>query len=116
MPNVFKSTGSQSIGTTTTTVYTAPAATTTTIIGVGVANRLTDGSVVEIDVIISKGGGGTGSGTETYVIRGAPVVSGSTIVPVGGDQKLVLETGNLLRVRSNVASSVDVIVSVLEIS
>jgi hypothetical protein len=33
---------------------------------------------------------------------------------VGGDQKLVLETGDLIRVVSDTASSVDTIVSVME--
>jgi len=37
-------------------------------------------------------------------------------VPIGGDQKLVLEAGDYLQVNSSVASSADVVLSVLEIT
>jgi hypothetical protein len=36
------------------------------------------------------------------------------LVPVGGDQKVVLETTDIIKVTSDTASSADVIVSVLE--
>jgi hypothetical protein len=37
-------------------------------------------------------------------------------VPIGGDQKLVLEAGDRLQVQMDGGSSADVIVSVLEIT
>ena len=45
-----------------------------------------------------------------------PVPSGSTVVLIGGDQKLVMETGELVKIKSSAASSVDVIMSILEIT
>jgi hypothetical protein len=44
------------------------------------------------------------------------VPPGSNIILVGGEQKVVLETGDSLTLRSNVASSVDIVLSALEIN
>ena len=45
-----------------------------------------------------------------------PIPAGSTVVLVGGDQKVVMQEGELLKVKSSAASSVDVIMSILEIA
>ena len=45
-----------------------------------------------------------------------PIPSGSTIVLVGGDQKLVLITGDLIKVKSSASASLDVVMSMLEIT
>ena len=49
-----------------------------------------------------------------YVVKAAEVYTGGTLVAVGGDQKLVLETGDIVKVKSDTASSVDTIISVME--
>ena len=53
---------------------------------------------------------------DTHLIKDAPVPSGSSIVIVGGDQKVVLETADSVKVVSSAASSVDVVMSILEIT
>ena len=53
---------------------------------------------------------------DTHLIKDAPVPSGGSIVIVGGDQKVVLETADSVKVSSNTASSVDVVMSILEIT
>ena len=108
MANAFKNAVSESIGTSSTDVYTAPASTTTTIIGATVANR-TSGTIT-VDVTLTD----TSSGTTVFLINDAPIPPGSSIVIVGGDQKVVLETGDRLTVVSDTASSADAIISVLE--
>jgi hypothetical protein len=50
------------------------------------------------------------------VVKDALIIPGSSNVLVGGEQKLVLETGDFLSVTSSLANSADVIVSVLEIT
>jgi hypothetical protein len=45
-----------------------------------------------------------------------PIPGGSTIILYGGDQKLVLEGGDMIKVRSSAATSCDVIMSILEIT
>lgn len=108
MASIFKSAIATNVGTTATTVYTAPASTTTTVIGLSLAN--TTGSQVTVDVTVTKGG------TTGYLVKSAPVPTGSSLVVVGGDQKVVLETGNLIQVRSSATTSVDAIISILEMT
>lgn len=115
MANTFKSYGSSSVGVTATAVYTVPAATTSTVIGASVANTNAS-TLVSVDVILSKGAGGTGTGNDFYLVKNAPITPGGSLVVIGGDQKLVMETGNVLKVVSTLAASVDVMVSALEIS
>ena len=52
--------------------------------------------------------------THAHVIKNAEIFEGGTLVVVGGDQKLVLETGDILKVISDTGNSVDVILSVME--
>lgn len=110
MANTFKNSVTGSIGTTTTTVYETPSSTSTTVIGVNVANVIA--SNISVSVIIVD----TSASQTRYLVKDALIVPGSSAVLVGGDQKLVLETGDLLRVVSSAATSADVVVSVLEIS
>lgn len=112
MASTFKSYVTPSIGTSANTVYNP---TTTgiqsTVIGMTVANRLT--VPISIDVQLDKGGTGTNVG---YVIKNGIVGVGGAIIVVGGDQKLVIEKDDKLKVTSNTASSADSTMSVLEIT
>ena len=110
MPNTFINRISGSIGTTETTIYTTPAVTTTTVIGVAVANRLQSNILVDVRILES------GSLNTAFLCTGSLIPPGSNIILVGGEQKVVLETGDSLRLRSNVASSADIVVSALEIN
>lgn len=105
MANAFKNYASASV-TTQTTVYTAPSATQSTVIGMSVAN--TSASVAAVSVQVTTGG------TTVYLIKSAPVPVGGALVPVGGDQKVVLEAGDAIKVTSD--QTVDVLLSALEIS
>jgi hypothetical protein len=49
-----------------------------------------------------------------FVVKNAEIFEGGALVAVGGDQKLVLETGDIIKVESDTASSIDTIVSVME--
>ena len=108
MANTFKNAVSSAIGTSQTSVYTVPASTTTTVIGLTVANITA--SAITVDVVITD----TSETTDVYLVKGAAVPVGGALVPVGGDQKIVLETTDIIKVTSDTASSADVIVSVLE--
>ncbi|MEK9894995.1 MAG: hypothetical protein VW518_01030 [Burkholderiaceae bacterium] len=110
MANSFKRKLSRSIGTSLTAVgsYTVGASTETTVIGLVVSN--TTASQVLVDATLNDGS------NDTYLIKQAPVPSGGAIVIVGGDQKVVLETNDSIKVKSDTASSVDVVMSILEIT
>lgn len=106
MANVFKNYVNQNVGTSAATVVTA--STATTVIGMTVANVSASPITVSVYVTISA--------TNYYLVKDATVPVGGALVPIGGDQKLVLENGDALKVVSSAATSADVIASVLEIS
>ena len=100
MANTFKNYTSASVGTGATTTYTVPSTTTSVMIGCNLANRTT--SQIKVDV----------QAAGAYVIKGAPIPSGSALSVLDG--KIILETTDTVVVTSDTASSCDVIVSVLE--
>ena len=53
---------------------------------------------------------------DTFLVKQATVPSGGSLVVVGGDQKVVLQTGDSIKVTSSAASSCDVMMSILEIT
>ena len=110
MANAFKNSITGSIGTTGVAVYTTPANASTTVIGVGIAN--VNSNNISVSVMVRD----TSANKAAYVVKDALIVPGSSEVLVGGEQKLVLETGDFLSVTSSLANSADVIVSVLEIT
>lgn len=108
MANTFKNSFSKDVGTSAATIYTAPAVTQTTLIGLSVAN--TTASPITCDAYV------TSSAVDYYLIKGATVPVGGSLVIVGGDQKVVLEAADALKVISSAASSADVVCSLLEIA
>jgi hypothetical protein len=108
MANSFKNNLTNSVGTSASNVYVCQAATQTTIIGMSVANKT--GTAITANVMVNSGG------TLCFLTHMAPIASGQTLVPIGGDQKLVLEAGDFINVQSSLTSSADVIVSALEIT
>lgn len=110
MANLFKNSVTGSIGITNTRVYQTPASTVSTVIGMSVSNIISNN--ISVSVTITDA-----SATQTrHLIRNGLITDGSSIVIVGGEQKVVLESGDFVSVVSSAAGSADVIVSVLEIS
>ena len=103
MANVFETFASASLGTALTAVgsHTCAGSTTETVIGLTVSNRTT--SAVKVDITYHNGS------TDFYIVKDAPVASGGALTPIGGDQKIVLTTGDSIKVKSNTASSVDAV-------
>tara|TARA_R110002126_G_scaffold43130_1_gene123864 strand:- start:381 stop:713 length:333 start_codon:yes stop_codon:yes gene_type:complete len=110
MANTFLNKTSQSIGTVTNRIgnYTVASATQTTIIGLTIANITA--TTMYVDCYHNDGA------TDTYLVKTAPIPSGGSLIVVGGDQKVVLETGDGIFVTSDTASSADVLMSILEIT
>ena len=109
MANSFKTVTDTAVGTSPATIYTCPASTETTIIGLNVANILT--STITVDVQLENN-----DGDNVYIVKDAIVPVGSSLVAVGGDQKIVMNASDILRITASQASAADVVVSVLEIS
>ena len=108
MANIFTSYMNKDVGASAATVVTVAASTQTTVIGMSCAN--TTVSPVTVDAYITR------SAVNYYLIEGATVPVGGALVIVGGDQKVVLITGDALKVVSSAATSIDVVTSVLNIT
>jgi hypothetical protein len=110
MANTFTRKLSRGVGTAAASIgsYTVAANTTVVIVGLTVTN--TSGSAITANVFINDGA------ANTSVVTNAPISSGASLVPIGGDQKIVLLTGDSLQVQSSAASSVDAILSIMEIT
>jgi len=110
MANAFKNKTQRQIGTSLTAIesYTVAGSTETTIIGLTISNTTT--SVIEVDATLNDGS------NDFYIVKNAPVPAGGALVAVGGDQKVVLMPGDSIKVKSDTATSADVIMSILEIT
>jgi len=110
MANVFARKLSTGVGTALTAVggYVVGSSTQTTVIGLTVSN--TTASTVDVDVTLNNGS------TDFYLVKNAPVPVGGALVPIGGNQKIVLVTGDSIKVNSSASSSIDAVLSVLEIT
>jgi len=116
MANEFKTFSAQNIDTSSTgktTLYTCPSSTETTIIGLNIANILS----VSITVTVEFYDGGAGSASNLrHIVKDAIVPVGSSLVVVGGDQKIVMNATDVLKVYASQDNSCDAVLSVLEIT
>jgi hypothetical protein len=114
MANAFLSETDTGIGTSPATILTCAAGTETTVIGLSVSNIVT--SQITVDVQLDASTRTSGAEDSVYIVKDAPVPVGGSLVVVGGDQKLVLEPGDTIKVTSSQASSADVVLSHLDIT
>jgi len=110
MANNFKNYFAGSVGTSSVDVYTVPSSTSATIIGMSISNIIT--TPISANVIVFN----STAANSLFMVKNATIAPGGALVPIGGDQKLVLEAGDKLQVQTGTATSADVILSVLEIS
>ena len=109
MANTFKNRTLRAVGTSPVDVGAVVAASTqTTLIGMTMANITT--GVINVTATLNDGT------NTTHIVKDAPIPTGGSLILLGGDQKVVLMTGDKVIVTSNTASSVDVIMSFLEIT
>ena len=108
MANTFKNEQVQDVTTGWSSIGSAVTTQQRTIIGMTIAN--TESSVISVEVVIYNGG------TRTYLVKDAPIPTGGALIVVGGDQKVVLENGDVIQVKSNTATSADVVMSLLDIT
>ena len=123
MANTFKAYSKSGVGTSLTTAYQLELGTgiaTKTAIVIGIALSNTHGSPINVDVYIDRPSAGTANSPteDVYLAKNIPIPSGSTLEVMAG-QKLIMEynsSGDAIKVKSDTASSLDVIVNALEIT
>ena len=104
MAQNFRRYTSNNVGTSPVTVFTANSY--DTIVGISVAN-ITTSSVVA-SVYINDGS------NDIYLVKDAPIPSGSALQVLDGGAKFVVQSGDALKVVSDTASSLDVWVSAVD--
>ena len=110
MANAFKTFTARDIDASSTTIYTCPSSTETTIIGLNIANIL--GVSITVTVELYDGGGND----PTHIVKDAIVPVGSSLVAVGGDQKIVMNATDILKIKGSQTDCCDAVLSVLEIT
>ena len=109
MANTFKLKTVNNIGTSDSDIYTVPSATQTTVIGMNLAN-ITSGAITADITLVNN------DGPNISIVKSAPIPGGGSLVAIGGDQKLVMEASDIIKVKSSAATSIDVALSILEIT
>ena len=108
MANTFKLKTKANVGVTTTAVYVVPSATTTVVIGVTLAN--TSGSSINVGVGVTRA-----STDDVKLMKNVPIPQGSSFEFMAGN-KVVLETTDTLTAVSDVNNSLDVALTIMEIT
>lgn len=94
----------RNIGTSATTIFTADSY--DTIVGVNISN--TTGSAVNASVYI------TNSTLDYYLIKNAPIPAGSALQVIDGGAKIIVQSGDALKIVSDTATSLDTVVSTVD--
>lgn len=113
MANTFKLKTKAGIDASLTTVYTVPSSTTTVIIGLTISNI--KGSSVTADAQIVTASTSGENADDVYVVKAIPLPAGSSVEVMAGN-KIVLETGDVIKVKGSVTDAVDAILSIMEIT
>ena len=108
MANTFKLKTKANVGVTTSNVYTVPSATTTVVIGGTLAN--TTGSSINVGVGVTRA-----STDDVNLMKNVPIPQGSSFEFMAGN-KVVLETTDTLTAESDVSNSLDVALTIMEIT
>ena len=113
MANTFKLKTKAGIDASLVTIYTVPGSTKTVIIGLTIAN--VKGSSVTADAQIVTASSSGENADNVYIAKSIPLPAGSSIEIMAGN-KIVLEAGDIVKVKSSVTDGVDAILSVMEIT
>ena len=111
MANTFKVDTKASVTTQVIThadaiIVTAGGSATLVLLSVLVSNK--SGTSADVDVFLV-----TNSGDDVYLVKSAPVPSGSSLELISGS-KVIMESSDILRIRTPTASALDASVSYLE--
>ena len=104
MAQNFRRYTSNDVGTSAATLFTADSY--DTVVGISVAN--VTASAVVASVYINDGA------NDIYLIKDAPIPSGSALQVLDGGAKFVVQSGDRIYVQSDTASSLDVWVSTVD--
>ena len=88
--------------------YTVGSGVTSIVLGLTLCN--TTGATINATVYVNNGA------NVYYIVKNAPITTGGALVPIGGDQKLVLQFNDNVYVKSDTVNSIDAYMSIMEIT
>ena len=110
MANTFKLKTKANVGVTTTNVYVVPSSPSTTTVVIGVTLANTSGSSITVGVGVTRA-----SSDDVKLMKNVPIPQGSSFEFMAGN-KVVLETTDTLSAESDVNNSLDVALTIMEIT
>ena len=113
MANTFKLKTKAGIDASLVTIYTVPSSTKTVIIGLTIAN--VKGASVTADAQVVTASSSGENADDVYLVKDIPLPAGSSIEIMSGN-KIVLEAGDVVKVRGSVTDAVDAMLSIMEIT
>jgi NDP-sugar pyrophosphorylase family protein len=110
MANTFFRKIQSNVGLTANTInsYTVQSGVTSIVLGLTLCN--TTGATINASVFVNNGA------NIHYIVKNAPITTGGALVPIGGDQKLVLQFNDNVKVQSDTVNSIDAFMSIMEIT
>ena len=108
MANSFKLKTKANVGVTTQNVYVVPSATTTTVIGITLANISGSGIIVGVGITRT-------AADNIKLLKNVPIPQGSSLEFMQGN-KVVLEASDTLTVNSYTNNSLDVALTIMEMT
>ena len=115
MANTFKLKTKAGVDASLVTLYTVPTSpsTTTVIIGLTIAN--VKGASVTADAQIVTASSSGENADDVYVVKDIPLPAGSSVEVMAGN-KIVLEPGDVVKVKGSTTNAVDALLSIMEIT
>ena len=104
MPQNFRRYTKNNVGTSVENVYTADSY--DTVVGIALTNVAA--TSINVDCYINDGS------NDIYMIKSAPIPVGSQLNLIDGGAKVVVQNGDVIKVKSDTASSCDVWVSAVD--
>src|SRR6056300_27685 len=89
------------------TLYTTPSATQTVVLGLAIANKNTQEVKVKVQFEDS-------TDSSTYQLLEDVAIPGNTTLETLAGQKYILEAGDILKVQADTATSLDVVLGIME--
>ncbi len=99
-------------------IYTTPSSTTTVVIGLILTNIHTSQVTAEVELVSTTAVGSTGRPAQNgtaFLVKDAPIPVGASLELLSGG-KVILETGDKLRVDCSVADKLSGALSIMEIT
>lgn len=89
------------------TLYTTPSATQTVVLGLAIANKNTQEVKVKVQFEDA-------TDSSTYQLLEDVAIPGNTTLETLAGQKYILEAGDILKVQADTATSLDVVLGIME--